>query len=181
MTDSPEISPARPVVAVFGSNDPEDGSPAYRFAFEVGRVLGECGCDVVNGGYGGTMAASARGARQGGGSAIGVLVDRWGRTPNPYIDRAVHTATLAERIDRLVELADAGWVVLPGATGTLLELATVWEGVAKKILAPRPIVCAGAFWRPLIEMMAAVRAKASGLVSVIEEPAELVEHFPPRG
>jgi predicted Rossmann-fold nucleotide-binding protein len=34
--------------------------------------------------------------------------------------------TLFERIDKLIEIGD-GFVVLQGGTGTLLELAAVWE------------------------------------------------------
>jgi predicted Rossmann-fold nucleotide-binding protein len=47
-------------------------------------------------------------------------------------------------------------VVLPGGTGTLLELAKVWELKNKGFLEERkPIILAGAFWEPLVELIEA--------------------------
>ena len=174
------MSDRRPkAVAVFGANDPPEGSEDYDIAREVGSVLAALGCTVVNGGYGGTMLASARGAREAGGRTVGVTCVFWPTSPNPYIDRCVQTNSLPERIATLIELATGGFVVLPGATGTLLELATVWESTCKGVLAARPIVCVGAFWRPLLEMMAAARPKSPRAVALVDGPAELARHFGP--
>jgi len=44
---------------------------------------------------------------------------------------------------------------LAGGTGTLLELAEIWELVNKGFINPaKPIVLMGDFWRPLAELMA---------------------------
>jgi uncharacterized protein (TIGR00725 family) len=69
------------VVAVFGGHAPAPGSADYEMARELGRRLAEAGFIVMSGGYGGTMEAVSRGAREAGGLAIGVTVDlfdRWG-------------------------------------------------------------------------------------------------------
>jgi len=55
----------RAVVSVFGANDAREGDEAYETARAVGRKLAESGYAVANGGYGGTMEASARGGRRG--------------------------------------------------------------------------------------------------------------------
>ena len=80
-----EIGPGR-VVSVFGSGAENcgEGDQGYQDALDVGRVLGEAGYAVVNGGYGGTMEASARGASEGGGAVIGVTCSVWrSKTESP--------------------------------------------------------------------------------------------------
>ena len=165
-------------VAVFGANDAAEGSEEYDIAREVGSVLAGLGYAVANGGYGGTMEATARGAREAGGHTIGVTCTSWPTPVNRYIDRCVQTNGLQERIATLAELATGGFVVLPGATGTLLELATVWESMAKGVMDARPVVCVGAFWRPLLEMMAAARPRSRQSVALVEGADELSRHFP---
>ncbi len=168
------------IVTVFGANDPAAGSEAYETAREVGATLARLGYCVANGGYGGTMEASARGASEAGGKTIGVVCSIWNSRPNRYVKEVVATGSLAERIGKLVELGTAGYVVLPGATGTLVELASVWELMLKKQLAVRPIVCMGGFWRPLVEMMSAARPGCEKLVAVAESPDEIAKYFPRR-
>ncbi len=38
-----------------------------------------------------------------------------------------------------------------GGTGTLVELAVVWEMLNKGVMEPRPFVVLGGFWQPIIE------------------------------
>ena len=46
---------------------------ACEAAYRVARALAQAGMSIVNGGRGGVMAAASRGARDGGGIAIGLL------------------------------------------------------------------------------------------------------------
>lgn len=170
---------ASQVVTVFGSNDPQLGEVAYDVAREVGQLLGELGYAIANGGYGGTMEASAAGAARAGAHTIGVTCSIWRSQPNRHIRQVVATSAMHERLVRLVELGTSGYVVLPGATGTLAELAWVWELMCKRQLDIRPIVCVGRFWAPLLAMMEAARPASSRLVRLITTPAELREVFPP--
>ena len=171
--------PAGPRVCLFGASDPVEGCPAYETARAVGRLLAERGYVVVNGGYGGTMEASARGAAEASGSAIGVTCSLWRSSPNAYVSAVIPTDSLSQRLAKLLELGTAGAVVLPGSTGTLLELAAVWEEVAHGAIAPRPIVCVGAFWRPLIDMMISARPSRGEFIRQVDSPAELGRHFEP--
>jgi hypothetical protein len=166
------------VVAVFGSGDPAPGCDAYRHARLVGRLLAERGHDVANGGYGGTMEASARGAVEGGGQAIAVTCSAWSSPPNEFAARVVTTDSLAERLDTLVLGSPGGYVVLPGGTGTLVELATAWEYLAKRIVPPRPLVCFGAFWTPVIERMASVRPACRKLLTLARDAHAVADAFP---
>ena len=53
---------------------PGDGDPRVcEAAYRVARALAQAGMSIVNGGRGGVMAAASRGARDGGGIAIGLL------------------------------------------------------------------------------------------------------------
>ncbi|MFP4140179.1 MAG: LOG family protein [Planctomycetota bacterium] len=179
MTSDATDIPATPVVTVFGAGGPEAGDPAYEYARRTGRVLGELGYDIANGGYGGTMEASARGARQAGRDVIGVTCRVWSPEPNEYTTRSAVTDTLEDRLKLLIQLGSAGYVVLPGATGTLVELAFVWESMCKKMMPARPIVCMGGFWAPLLDMMTDQLPRSRSFVTLVDEPAELAEHFPP--
>ena len=165
--------PQRRTVTVFGSNNPEEGEAGYETALTVGRTLGQMGYTIANGGYAGTMEASARGAKEAGSSTIGVTCTLWDRKANPYIDRVIETAALLERIGTLIELGTCGYVVLPGATGTLAELGWVWELSCKGFIRERAIVCVGGFWDPLIEMMRTARGSTERFVTVIPSPQEL--------
>ena len=168
-------------VAVFGSANPEPGDEAYEQARAAGRRLAELGWALANGGYGGTMEAAARGAVEAGGHTIGVTCTVWGRPANRYVREVIETPDLAERIARLVELGRAGYLLLPGATGTLLEFAWVWERMAKGMMPRRPIVCLGTFWRPVIQLVSGRRRRSAELVAVIRSVDELSVHFPPAG
>ena len=165
-------------VAVFGAYDAAEGSAAYELARSVGRKLAELGYAVANGGYGGVMEASARGAKEAGGATIGVTCSLWKTRANRFIDRCVQTDSLAQRVATLLELGTGGYVALPGATGTLRELATAWEAMCLHPDARRPLVCVGGFWRPLVEMMTAARPGCEEVVSLVETAEELGRFFP---
>jgi uncharacterized protein (TIGR00730 family) len=141
-------------VTVFGSSLPNEGTPAYREALELGRALGESGFALCNGGYGGLMEASARGAREAGGHTIGVTCSLWARSANQWIQDEVRTTSFSERIMTLIARADA-YVVLPGGTGTLAELAMAWELMNKSALSAtvrgkKPLLLLGSYWQPVI-------------------------------
>lgn len=142
------------VVSVFGTGRAQPGAPAYELAEQVGRALAQAGFVLANGGYRGTMHAAAKGAAQAGGTVIGVTCSAFKNSvANEYITREVTTCSLEERLNTLVRIGQA-YVVLPGGTGTLLELALVWELKNKRFLDQgKPIVLAGAFWRPLVDLV----------------------------
>jgi len=144
-------------ITIFGSSLPPEGTPAYREAQELGRGLAERGFAVCNGGYGGLMEASARGAREAGGHTLGVTCSIWPRPANPWIVEEVRTASFPERLMTLIARGDA-YVVLPGGTGTLAELALAWEMMNKSALSAtvggkRPLLLLGAYWQPVIDCL----------------------------
>ena len=102
-------------------------STVYELAYSVGKLLAQAGFGIANGGYAGVMEASAAGAAKAGGLVTGVTCRAFkSAMANEYITKEIVTETLDQRIDTLIKAGDA-FVVLPGGTGTLLELAKVWE------------------------------------------------------
>lgn len=140
------------VITVFGSSRPTQGDEEYQLAYEVGKQLSLAGFTICNGGFGGIMEASARGAKEAGGKTIGVTFNIKQRLANSWIDENIHVPALIDRMMKLIELGDA-YVVLKGGTGTLLELAAVWEFINKGLLAEKPIVIVGDFWGGVVETL----------------------------
>ena len=144
-------------IAVFGGSEPAEGSPAYREAYEVGRLLAGAGFSVLNGGYGGVMEASARGARESGGRSIGVTTGAFlfRSGPNPYIDEEIREPDLHARTRRLIEEA-SGFIVLKGRSGTLAELAFLWALRKADLLGPKPVLLLGDVWEDLLGHLGAL-------------------------
>ena len=138
------------VITVFGSSRPAEGSAQFTLAHGVGKALAQAGYIVCNGGYGGTMKASASGAKEAGGSTLGIVTKYFSRIPNKWIDTTIDTPTIIDRLMELVKRAD-GYIVLAGGTGTLLEFACVWELMSKGVIREKPIVVVGNFWDRVIE------------------------------
>ena len=163
-------------VTIFGTHKAVEGDSAYELAYETGRLLAQAGFTVANGGYGGTMLAAAKGASEVGGEVIGVTCTAFKNSrPNKYITREVGTASLDERLDRLIQLGQA-YVVLPGGTGTLLELAKVWELKNKGFLkADKPIILLGEFWKPLVDSVAGEDPDSSRYIKLANEPQQVIK------
>jgi uncharacterized protein (TIGR00730 family) len=176
-------------ITIFGSSLPSEGSAAYEDARRLGRLLAERGFAICNGGYRGLMEASARGAREAGGHTIGVTSTIWPAAANPWIVEEVRTHSFLERLTTLIERGDA-YVVLPGGTGTLAELALVWEMMNKSSLAEtvggrKPLIVMAPYWQPVIDCLAQEgqlnsrhpdwRPPAMEIVTLAEDPEGVME------
>ena len=138
------------IVTVFGSSRPEEGHPDYTEAMDLGRTLASAGFAVCTGGYGGVMEAVSRGARESGGHVLAVTASFFRSRANRWVEKETRVDTWQERLFELVRLGD-GYVACKGGTGTLVELAVVWEMLNKKAMDPRPFVVLGDFWQPILE------------------------------
>lgn len=140
----------QPAVAVFGSGDPVQGQPLYEQARMLGRLLAGAGFLVVNGGYGGVMEASSRGAREGGGRSIGVTTSAFTRGGgNAYLSEERREPDLFLRTRRLIELSDA-YIILRGKSGTLAELMLLWALNRGGLLISTRIILLGEFWEDFL-------------------------------
>ena len=155
------------------------GDEVYERARDLGRGLAMAGLRLCNGGYGGTMEAAARGAQEALGEdsstgTIGVTCDLFtDRSPNSWVDEIRRTTTLFERLQMLIALGDA-FVVLPGGTGTLLELAAVLELTGKELIPPPPVILLGRYWETVIGLVAKPpQGRQEGMI-----PLRMVESVP---
>src|SRR5713226_708211 len=137
-------------VTVFGSSRPREGDADYEEARLLGRALAESGYGVCSGGYTGVMEAVSRGAKEAGGKTYGVTAEFFKARVNSWIDEEVRVGTWQERLFELIRVAD-GFVACKGGTGTLVELAVVWEMLNKSVMQGKPLAILGDFWQPILE------------------------------
>ena len=110
------------VVAVIGPGDDDLDPELEKTAEAVGAGLASAGATVVCGGLGGVMAAAARGATVGGGSAIGFLPGDDAAAANRWLTQAIPTG-LGEGRNLLVVRSAGAVIAVGGGYGTLSEIA----------------------------------------------------------
>jgi uncharacterized protein (TIGR00725 family) len=91
-------------------------------AREVGKLLAKNGAILINGGYGGVMAAASEGAAGEGGTVVGILPDTDRDGANSYLTLSVPTGLGHERNAVIVTAADSV-IAIGGGWGTLSEIA----------------------------------------------------------
>jgi hypothetical protein len=163
------------IITIFGTAKAKAGDSTYKLAYKVGKLLAEAGFSIANGGYGGTMEATAKGATEVGGKTIGVTCSAFGGvSANKYISREIVTSSLDERLYTLIKLGEA-YVVLPGGTGTLLELAKVWELRNKGFLnRGKPFILVGEFWRQVVDLVVADDPDSRQFVQFADRPERIM-------
>ena len=166
------------ILTIFGSADATPLDDLYQTSLLIGRTAAELGWTICNGGYGGTMEASARGAVEIGGHTLGVTCTRFGRGgPNPFIRQEIPTFDLLQRLNTLVRLGHA-YVVLPGGTGTLAELALTWEMLNKGLLqGDRPLILYGTQWAPVLDCVRSMQpgARELQMASTLPELGDILK------
>jgi uncharacterized protein (TIGR00730 family) len=167
------------IITIFGSSIPVEGDEEYNSAYQIGKLFAQAGFDICNGGNFGTMEAAAKGAVEYGGKATGITIDSFVALPNQYISNEVRCRSLFERIEKLITLGDA-FVILQGGTGTLLEMAVVWEFINKGLMENKPIACHSSLWTNIVGLMEEQILKEkrqTGLIKCFKDPILLVEHI----
>lgn len=163
------------VITIFGSSRPREGDADYAEAQSLGRELAASGFAVCTGGYGGVMEAVSRGAREAGGRVIAVTAEFFSARANRWVQEESRVKTWQERLFELIRRGD-GYVACKGGTGTLVELAVVWEMLNKGVLPRRPFVVLGPFWLPILER---VREVETGHASPWGEANNRLVHAAP--
>lgn len=136
-------------ITVFGSSKPVEGEKQYRLAYELGKLLGQKGFNVCTGGYFGIMEAVSKGAVESGSEALGITVSEWGRAANKYVTKEISCSSVFKRLETLIENGDA-FIILQGGTGTLLELAAVWEFSNRRMMDHKPVACHSGLWKDVV-------------------------------
>jgi len=112
--------PKKIYIGVIGAND--CGKKVAKLAHEVGQEIAKVGAILVCGGLGGVMEAACQGAKEQGGTTIGIIPGVKKEEANPYVDFPIVTG-LGYARNILVVRNSQAVIALPGKYGTLSEIA----------------------------------------------------------
>jgi len=150
------LSEVGPCVSVFGSARTKPGETCYEKGVEVSKRLVEHGFGIITGGGPGVMEAANKGAREAGGTSVGLNIDLpHEQDHNPYIDREhlINFNFFFVRKVMLVKYAQ-GFVVLPGGFGTMDELFEAMTLIQTRKSTRFPIVLLGeSFWSGMVDWL----------------------------
>ena len=143
-----------PAVSIFGSARTPADSPRYAQGIELGRLVAEAGYAVITGGGPGAMEAANRGAREAGGTSVGLGIELpFEAGLNPYCDLGINFRYFFARKTMFVKYSE-GFVVLPGGFGTLDEVFEAVTLAQTGKVTSFPIVLIGTdYWQGLIDWL----------------------------
>ena len=142
----------------FAGSKPED--QLYSETFEVAKMCGEHGIEVINGGGPGVMRAATEGAHAGGGKAtVATFYPKFinhfeGKDPLNRADKEIILDNYLERTMKLLDLGNV-YIVFNGGTGTLSEFGMAWGLAYLYYGHHKPIILYGAFWHEIMEKLVA--------------------------
>ncbi len=178
-------------ITFFGSRRPIPGSEEYDACARAAREFASRGYQVVNGGYGGLMEASSRGAAEARGRdgvddvrIRGVLSPRVfsGRHShgNEFLTDIMHARSLCGRLEGLLDSSEY-FYVSGGTIGTITELLVVWHAATLRPLYGgkcQKIFLLRSFWEKVLEGLVSstgVYPEDRGLLMMVEDEKELVQ------
>ena len=165
------------IVTVFGGSRIKKKGKSYEEAYQLGKLLAEAGFVVCNGGYGGTMEASSRGAKEAGGRTVGITTAVFkNSSPNSWLDVESQAESYTQRTMIMTSVADA-FIVLKGGIGTLAEMTSVWTLAAVGEL-KKPIVLVGDAWQKALDDLSRhllIRKRDTEILKMVRTPEEAVE------
>ena len=131
------------------------------------------------------MEAVSRGAKEVGGHTIAITSTFFRSRANQWVDEEHAASTWQERLFELIRFGQGYVAACKGGTGTLVELAVVWEMLNKGVMPAKPFVILGEFWDPIIERVREVElghpsswGEAAGrIVHVAATPGDAAHHL----
>ncbi len=144
-------------VAIFGSARIRKSDKLYKEIYQIARMLGEEGIDVVTGGGPGLMEAANSGHKSGSKKSkahsigLGIILPK-AQKYNTSTDYQKTFNRFTNRLDKFTLLSNAV-VVAPGGVGTMLEFFYTWQLVQVKKISSIPIILLGTQWEELIEWL----------------------------
>jgi uncharacterized protein (TIGR00730 family) len=172
-----------PAVSIFGSARTQRGTHEYLTAEAIASGLVKAGYAVITGGGPGVMEAANKGAVEGGGVSVGLGIELPTEMGlNDYVEVGLEFRYFFVRKTCFIKYSQA-FVVLPGGFGTMDELFEALTLVATGKVTKFPIVLVGrSYWSGLLGWLQDTMLGAAnighaefGLISVIDEPHEVVE------
>ncbi len=144
----------KPCVSIFGSARTKPTDRYYKETVEIAEKLVKQGFGVITGGGPGLMEAANKGAQQGDGTSVGLVIELpFEQDINPYIDKdkLINFDYFFVRKVMFIKYAQA-FVVMPGGFGTLDELFEALTLIQTLKIKKFPILLFGSdFWSGLID------------------------------
>jgi len=173
-------------VSLFGFADAQPDSELYQSTFEVAKLIGKYGLEVVNGGGPGVMRAATDGAHAGGGRAtIATFYPKYinhfeGKDHLNKPDKEIIENNYLDRTLKLLELGNA-YVIFNGGTGTLSEFGMAWGLAYLYFGHHKPLILYGSFWHEIMEalvsnmLIAQQRPESLKVYKIVTTPEAVIE------
>lgn len=177
----------KPCVSIFGSARTKPNGRYYKETVEIAEKLVTQGFGVITGGGPGLMEAANKGAQQGDGTSVGLVIELpFEQDINPYIDKdkLINFDYFFVRKVMFIKYAQA-FVVMPGGFGTLDELFEALTLIQTEKIKKFPIVLFGSdFWSGLIDWIKNtlleeyhnISPEDLDLIKVVDDVDEAVKH-----
>lgn len=144
----------KPCVSIFGSARTKPTDRYYKETVEIAEKLVKQGFGIITGGGPGLMEAANKGAQQGDGTSVGLVIELpFEQEINRYIDKdkLINFDYFFVRKVMFIKYAQA-FMVMPGGFGTLDELFEALTLIQTEKIKKFPIVLFGSdFWSGLID------------------------------
>ncbi|MCP3956194.1 MAG: TIGR00730 family Rossman fold protein [Desulfobacterales bacterium] len=172
-----------PAVTIFGSARIKPEDPIYKKAAEIAALFVKEKFAVITGGGPGIMEAANKGAKEAGGTSVGLNIDLpFEQIPNPYADIQVDFKYFFIRKVMLVKYALA-YIIMPGGFGTLDELFEAVTLIQTERIKSFPVILVGSdYWQGLLDwvkesMLAEKRISPDDLdiLQILDDPADIVK------
>jgi len=142
-------------VSVFGSSMIKPDHKYFKSAEEIcARITKELGYTIVNGGGPGIMDAASRGAKDGGGMAVGLRIN--------HVRESIMETSATESVNfsyffvrkALLSFAAEAYIFFPGGFGTFDELFSILTLIQTKKIPRVPVILIHSeFWSPLLSFI----------------------------
>ncbi len=174
-----------PAVSIFGSARCKSDDLLYTRAYNLARILGKNGFNVITGGGGGVMEAANKGAAEVGAKSAGLNIQLpFEQSPNQYANIKLLFRYFFVRKVMFVKYAMA-YIVLPGGFGTLDECFEALTLIQTKKIRPFPVILVdSSYWKGLIDWMKdnllandKISKEDLNIFKIMDEPEEIVEYI----
>ena len=149
-----KMSTIGPSISIFGSARTPEDHPTYQLTVNIAKAISKMGFGIITGGGPGIMEAANRGAKEAGGTSIGLNISLpFEQQSNPYIDqdKLIEFQYFFVRKVVFVKYAQ-GFVVMHGGLGTLDELFEAMTLLQTSKISKFPIILVGVdYWKGLID------------------------------
>lgn len=178
-----ELSDIGPAVSIFGSARLNKNTTYYKQTVEIANLLSQNGYTIITGGGPGLMEAANRGAKQNGGSSVGLNITLpQEQKPNRYQTKSLNFRYFFARKVMFVKYA-IGYVCMPGGFGTMDEFFEALTLIQTHKIYPFPLILFGTeYWGPLMDFMSknmighkTIDREDLKLIEMTDSPGEVLD------